>query len=109
MAFCRASGQVASAAKDMLITDAGFALTPTPSTLPPDAHVIEAATSDSSPPRQDNARTGWMLTPGATSAITPAVAVPCQVESRTGATARQSPGSRGFASRPTAPNAPGSR
>ena len=36
-------------------------------------------------------------------AMMPAMDVPCQEESRTGATPRQSPGSVGFASRPTPP------
>ena len=100
---CSAVGQVVSTAKDMLMTFAGALLAGTPSIVPPDAQLIDAAMSLSNPPRQDRARIGWMLAPGATSLIRPAIFVPCQLLDRAGEVSRQSPGSAGFASRPISP------
>ncbi|CAB4587591.1 unannotated protein [freshwater metagenome] len=118
IASCNEAGHADSTANDRLITFAGVALAGAPSTAPPEAHVMEAAMSESRPPRHDNARTGCTLALGATpatpsesfarAAITPAIAVPCHVESRTGVTSRQSPGSVGLSSRPSEPNAIGS-
>ena len=57
IASCNATGQIASTAKDMLMTLLGFAFAGTPSMVPPLAQVIDAAMSRVSPPRQDSART----------------------------------------------------